>query len=117
MVVNKTAIRSFSGMVSQNTYFGIAWTGRLAITTPGTYTFQLASDDGSRLYVDGTVVVDNDGLHPLRTVAGGASLTAGKHAIRVEFIQAAGGATTVLSYQGPDTANLMVVVPASVLDH
>ena len=32
--------------------------------TPGPYTFLLESDDGSRLFIDDRLVVDNDGIHP-----------------------------------------------------
>ena len=32
-------------------------------TMPGTYTFMLGSDDGSQLYIDATLVVDNNGVN------------------------------------------------------
>jgi len=40
---------------------GGVFTGRLVIDTAGTYTFSLTSNDGARAYVDGRLVVDNDG--------------------------------------------------------
>jgi hypothetical protein len=39
--------------------------GFLSVQTPGAYRPTLASDDGSRLYLDGTLVIDNDGLHAM----------------------------------------------------
>jgi len=39
------------------------WTGMLEIMNAGTYQFSTASDDGSHLYIDGTMVVNNGGLH------------------------------------------------------
>jgi len=39
------------------------WTGMLEIMNAGTYQFSTASDDGSHLYIDGTLVVNNGGLH------------------------------------------------------
>lgn len=37
--------------------------GLLKVETPGTYTFELNTDDGSRLYIDGEVVLDHWGHH------------------------------------------------------
>jgi len=45
--------------------FAIRFKGRIAIRTNGWYTFYLVSDDGSRLYINGQEVVDNDGIHPM----------------------------------------------------
>ena len=39
---------------------------RLKPGDPGAYTMSLESDDGSRLYLDGKPVIDNDGLHGMR---------------------------------------------------
>ena len=41
--------------------FAVRFRGVLAIDTPGRYTFWLLSDDGSKLYIDDTLVIDNDG--------------------------------------------------------
>ena len=43
--------------------FAIRFRGELAIDTPGLYHFGLYSDDGAKLYIDGTLIVDNDGVH------------------------------------------------------
>jgi alpha-L-fucosidase len=45
--------------------FGFRYTGHLVVPKDGVYQFVVASDDGSRLLIDGAVVVDNDGLHSL----------------------------------------------------
>ena len=59
--------------------------GYINITTAGSYTFYTASDDGSKLYIDGVQVVDNDGLHGIVEQSGTLTLTAGMHAIEVTF--------------------------------
>lgn len=38
-----------------------SWSGYLIVTKPGDYTFYLSSSDGSQLYIDGALVVDNGG--------------------------------------------------------
>ena len=43
--------------------FAVAYAGYLAIPTSGPYSFALTSCDGSRLLVEGRVVIDNDGQH------------------------------------------------------
>ena len=43
--------------------FAVRFRGVLAVDTPGRYTFWLLSDDGSKLYINDTLVIDNDGIH------------------------------------------------------
>jgi hypothetical protein len=66
------------------------------------YTFALTSDDGSRLFIDGEVVVDNDGLHGAEERRGDIALAAGWHAIRVEWFNKSGGAELVLAMGAGD---------------
>jgi hypothetical protein len=54
--------------------------------------FSLASDDGSRLSIDGKVVVDNDGLHGTQEKRGYAPLARGNHEFVLEWFNKAGGA-------------------------
>ena len=44
-------------------YFATTFQGRISVSTAGTYTFCTNSDDGSDLTIDGSLVVDNGGLH------------------------------------------------------
>ena len=43
--------------------FAVRFRGKLAVDTPGRYVFWLLSDDGSKLYINNTLVIDNDGIH------------------------------------------------------
>ena len=67
--------------------FAIRFRGRLAIDVPGTYIFGLNSDDGSKLYIDKNLIVDNDGIHPPRYVRGSVELEAGMHYIEIHYFQ------------------------------
>jgi PA14 domain/Metallo-peptidase family M12/Bacterial Ig domain len=80
---------------------GAVWTGWLLVDQPGTYTLSTNSDDGSRLLIGSTVVVSNDGLHAMVEASGTISLAAGKHALRIEFFEAGGGAGCIASIEGP----------------
>ena len=67
--------------------FAIRFCGKLAIEMPGTYTFALNSDDGSKLYINRNLVVDNDGIHTPRYVRGNLKLAAGMHHIEIHYFQ------------------------------
>jgi len=66
-------------------HFGMVFEGRLKAPRAGDYQFQVASDDGSRLIIDGKTVVEHDGLHGASTKKGAMQLAAGVHALRVEY--------------------------------
>jgi hypothetical protein len=77
----------FPGVTDRVEWFAIDYTGRFWIEDPGQYHFYLISDDGSKLYIDGKTVIDNDGLHPSVEVAGRVKLKTGIHSIRVSYFQ------------------------------
>jgi hypothetical protein len=72
------------------TDFGADITGTLKVASSGTYTFTLNSDDGSQLYIDGSLVVDDGGTHPPNIASGTAVLTAGFHSFEVQFFECCG---------------------------
>src|SRR5262249_30469680 len=65
------------------------------------YTFIVTSDDGSRLYIDGKLVVDNDGIHAPQARQGSTRLTKGVHKITVGFMQGGGGAELDVQIEAP----------------
>lgn len=85
----------------RQTNVAVVFDGFIHLEEAGDYRFSLASDDGSKLYIDDKVIVDNDGDHGVITVSGGVTLDAGKHAIRVEYFNASGGAWLGSYYEGP----------------
>lgn len=80
--------------------FGIRFTTFLRIDKPGQYQFYLGSDDGSRLTIDGDVVVDNGGVHPHSVKAGKKVLDVGFHPIIVDYFQGGGEWTLDLEISG-----------------
>ena len=86
----------------------------LTVPTAGTYTFRLTSDDGSELFIDDGLVIDHDGLHGETSMDGDVELTAGMHALRVNFFEAGGGQELTLSWRPPGATDFSVV-PNSVL--
>ena len=70
--------------------FAVVMEGYVEIATTGIHKFFLASDDGSRLYIDDRLVIDHDGDHSNQTKYGSLVLEKGKHKIRVEYFEASG---------------------------
>ncbi|WP_171017244.1 PA14 domain-containing protein [Maribacter sp. ACAM166] len=81
--------------------FAIRYSGSINISNSGSYTFYTSSDDGSKLYIDGAQIVDNDGNHGNRERSGTVTLTSGIHSIQVLFFENAGGQSLQVQYQGP----------------
>jgi prepilin-type N-terminal cleavage/methylation domain-containing protein len=95
--------------LAQADNFGSRFTGYVRIATAGAYTFYTDSDDGSRLWIDGNLVVNNDGSHGMpHEVSGSLVLTAGDHAIRVEHFEGTGGAGLIVSWAGPSIAKAII---------
>lgn len=68
-------------------WFAIRFAGRIVIPADGMYGFQSCSDDGSKLLIDGAMVLNNDGVHARSCARGQVMLTAGEHPIVVEYFQ------------------------------
>lgn len=75
--------------------------GNFDVDRPGKYTFFLNSDDGSKLYIDDELVIDNDGDHSLLELSGEKELSAGMHKLRIEFFESGGEAILELDLAGP----------------
>ncbi|MHC4751678.1 MAG: PA14 domain-containing protein, partial [Planctomycetota bacterium] len=86
---------------NQDDNFGFRFSGQISITTAGDYTFYTTSDDGSKLYINGTMVVDNDSTHGMEEQQGTIPLTAGMHTIEVTMFEAGGGQGLEVEYEGP----------------
>jgi hypothetical protein len=71
-------------------------------TEEGTYEFTLRSDDGSRVYVDGTQVVDYWYDHSASTQSGSIYLSAGTHVLEVWYYENGGGAVIQLDVARPN---------------
>ena len=75
----------------QRSNYAMTFEGVFKIEKEGQYKFWLASDDGSKLYIDGDMIVNNDGIHPVQLVTNSARLAKGIHKVKIEFFQAGGG--------------------------
>jgi alpha-N-arabinofuranosidase len=95
--------------------FAVQYTGYINIPKDGLYTFYVNSDDGAFVIIDGTLIVDNDGLHAPQEQSGTSVLKAGFHEIRVKFFQGGGGKVLDVSIEGPELSKQ--IIPAQLLYH
>jgi hypothetical protein len=113
----------------QEDYFNFEFEGYLYIDSPGEYVFYLNSNEGSRLFIDGTQLIDFNGVHG--TCTGNSSsttcpnnwgrpsaevhLSAGPHLIRVQYFEYTGSHALQVRYNGPDTDNRTITIPDEAL--
>ncbi len=78
----------FPGVPKGIETFAIIYNGNFEIRDSGEYFFVLKSDDGSRLWIDGKDVIDNDGIHQFKDLkTAKIILSKGFHAIKVWYFQ------------------------------
>lgn len=78
--------------------YAIQYTGYINIPETAVYNFYLTSDDGSILYIDDVLTVDNDGSHSLKTKTGLKALAKGMHKIRIDYFEDFDGQELILEY-------------------
>lgn len=76
--------------------FSVRWDTCLTVPSARSVAFQLVSDEGSRLFIDGALVVDNWGRHVVQAHGETLELTAGEHHLRVEYFEEKGQASIAL---------------------
>jgi cytochrome c len=91
-------------------------TGYLYLEKDDNVLLQLASDDGSRLYLDGQLLIDNDGPHGMDPKDAEVALRAGHHLLRIEYYQGGGGMGIQLRWARSGNPE-MTLVPESNFSH
>ena len=97
--------------------FSIRWTGKLTTTVSGRHSFAVTGDDGYRLWINGSRVIDNWSTHGSETRRASITLEAGRAVdIKLEYFQGLGGASVRLEWGVPDDATGKAVRLASQSD-
>ena len=80
---------------NQNRY-GLRCKGYVVVIESAYHLFKLTSDDGSRLYIDGALLIDNNFNHGSVTLMGSKLLERGLHSIRLDYAQTGGGSQSLI---------------------
>ncbi len=80
--------------------YSVRWTGKFFAETDRDYSFYTISDDGVRLWVNSTLIIDNWQVHGQSESRGGIFLKEGWHDIRLDYFQEHGDATIRLLWDG-----------------
>ena len=91
----------------ENYRYALIFEGKLLLHVGGEYWFHVRSDDGCRLYIDDTLVVDCDGIKPYNSTEAEKNgktgfKAAGYHNIKVEYFQADGDRGLSIEYTPPN---------------
>jgi hypothetical protein len=90
--------------------FAIVFTGYVAFPKAGLYRLQLGSDDGSKLYLDGRLIIDNDLPHPYQQLSRWVRVPEGLIPFRVEYAETGGAKAFKFEvkrdYDSPNTVEL-----------
>lgn len=86
--------------------------GSLIVTKTDYYQFNLNSDDGSVLYLDGSKLVDNDNNHGPTLVSGTKMLRRGVHTFRLDYAQTGGGSQALELTAGSSSGVLSTIDPS-----
>jgi cytochrome c len=96
--------------------FALTAEGFLFIEQDDNILFQLSSDDGSRMYLNNRLLIDNDGSHGMEAKEAEVALKAGYHSIRIDYFQGGGGRGISLKWANSKNSE-MAVVPENRLFH
>ena len=88
--------------------YSVMWVGKVAAPKHGPYVFGTRSDDGSLVYVDGQLVVDNGGQHGAEYREGVIDLSHGWHDIQVLYSDMGGSRAMELWWRPPGAAKTLI---------
>ncbi len=93
---------------NRSDYYAFLWEGYINIPIAGYYTFEIISDDGSKLYFNTTyssnanALVSNDGLHPAQSAFNSIDINAaGSYPISISFFEKTGEEKMQVYWSGP----------------
>ena len=89
------------------------WTGFVNLQSAGNWTFYTTSNDGVRLWVDDTQIIDNWTQHTVTEDSATVNLAAGWYPIRLEHFNQNGTSEITLSFQGPGQSK--AIIPSTAL--
>ncbi len=103
----------FGGLIDE---FVMVGTGYLFVEMDTTVGLRVLSDDGSKVTIDGKLVLDNDGLHGTEMKETTVRLSQGYHPLKIEYMNGSGGRYFSFEWK-PEGQNEWTGIPATALYH
>lgn len=100
--------KALQGLYTTN--FAVTCTGYFIGSDYNYHAFSVASDDGALVYIGGTLVLNDDGLHGVQTVKGEKYLEAQVYSFQLNYFQGPGSVALILNEDGS-------LLPAANLYH
>ena len=118
-LIDSGEVADFSNLTELAGYndgVNLVFEGVLDIPTSGTYLFETIIDDGGDLFIDGQLVVPNEGDPGYGMERALVELTAGKHEFRQTFYQEVWSAYITINVEGPGIEKHQIPVPEVAIE-
>ena len=115
---NKTDTCSYFNIsqITNDTSFGVIFSGFIDIIFDGNFTFYLNSKDGSVLYIGDSIIVNNDGIHlQAQQKSGTISLATGKHKFSLLYFSTTKSPALEVRYECNDLGISNTNIPPEIL--
>lgn len=94
-----TELFNINNLRQRNQFYGIVFTGNLKMSADAELKIWLASDDGSKLWINDSLLIDHDGTHGAEEKLGQIQLEKGSYPFELQYFQGSGGSALQLFYQ------------------
>jgi alpha-L-rhamnosidase len=91
--------------------YALRFKGSIEIKEGGEYTFYAVSNDGSQLFINDKMVVNNDGAHGSIERSGTIHLTSGLHPFMLTYFQSGRAYDLQVLYEGPGIEKQVIPAP------
>ena len=104
----RTVLNVSHSAAGKDSFFALVFEGYIAIPSAGVYGLFVNSDDGSKLLIDDSEPVINDGVHGMREEGKYFPLAKGYHKLRIEYFQGEGGVGLEFNIEAPEQSKMVV---------
>ncbi|MBN1351863.1 chitobiase/beta-hexosaminidase C-terminal domain-containing protein [candidate division KSB1 bacterium] len=91
---------SFANIATNKDHYALHFLGFIHLPRDGEYVFYIASNDGSKLFINNKLLIDNDGPHGIIEKSYSIMLSAGVHFIEARYFQNGGEEDLIVSIEG-----------------